>query len=69
MESVDGEEQGQTQRPYEQQKENAHENARRRFTTDEAGGTKKYEPCPRWKNLGLDSSHEYVIIPLLKCIL
>ncbi|KAL7373163.1 hypothetical protein ABVT39_000343 [Epinephelus coioides] len=55
VESVDAEEQGQPQRSYEQQEKNVHEKARQQHTPNKAGGEKKYEPCPRWKNLGLVS--------------
>ncbi|XP_035510826.1 armadillo repeat-containing protein 4 isoform X2 [Morone saxatilis] len=55
VESVDAEEQGQPQRSYEQQEKNVHEKARQQHTPNKAGGEKKYEPCPRWKNLGLMS--------------
>ncbi|XP_044031908.1 outer dynein arm-docking complex subunit 2 isoform X2 [Siniperca chuatsi] len=55
VESVDAEEQGQPQRSYEQQEKNVHEKARQQHTPNKAGGKKKYEPCPRWKNLGLMS--------------
>lgn len=33
---------------------------------DKAGDGKKYEPCPRWKNLRLTFSRGYAIIPLVK---
>ncbi|XP_041817870.1 outer dynein arm-docking complex subunit 2 [Chelmon rostratus] len=55
VESVDAEEQGQPQRSYEQQEKNVHEKARQQHSPNKAGGEKKYEPCPRWKNLGLMS--------------
>ncbi|XP_071341790.1 outer dynein arm-docking complex subunit 2 [Trachinotus anak] len=55
VESVDMEEQGQSQRSYEQQEKNVHDKARQQHTLNKAGGEKKYEPCPRWKNLGLMS--------------
>ncbi|XP_070784506.1 outer dynein arm-docking complex subunit 2 isoform X2 [Enoplosus armatus] len=67
VESVDAEEQGQPQRSYEQQEKNVHEKARQQHTPNKAGGEKKYEPCPRWKNLGLMSPCGYVIIPLCDC--
>uniref|UniRef100_A0A4W6G7R7 Outer dynein arm docking complex subunit 2 n=1 Tax=Lates calcarifer TaxID=8187 RepID=A0A4W6G7R7_LATCA len=63
VESVDMEEQGQPQRSYEQQEKNVHDKARQQHTLNKAGGEKKYEPCPRWKNLGLMSPCGYVIIP------
>ncbi|TKS87995.1 Armadillo repeat-containing protein 4 [Collichthys lucidus] len=53
VESVDAEEQGQPQRSYEQQEKNVHEKARQQHAPNKADGEKKYEPCPRWKNLGL----------------
>uniref|UniRef100_A0A673C1M0 Armadillo repeat containing 4 n=1 Tax=Sphaeramia orbicularis TaxID=375764 RepID=A0A673C1M0_9TELE len=53
VESVDAEEQGQPQRSYEQQEKNVHEKARQQHTANKAGGKMKYEPCPRWKDLGL----------------
>ncbi|XP_028289055.1 armadillo repeat-containing protein 4 [Parambassis ranga] len=56
VESVDGEEQGQPQRSYEQQEKNVHEKARQQHALNKAGGKKKYEPCQRWKNLGLLSA-------------
>uniref|UniRef100_A0A8C4DC69 Outer dynein arm docking complex subunit 2 n=1 Tax=Dicentrarchus labrax TaxID=13489 RepID=A0A8C4DC69_DICLA len=61
VESVDAEEQGQPQRSYEQQEKNVHEKARQQHTPNKAGGEKKYEPCPRWKNLGIMTliSHHY----------
>uniref|UniRef100_A0A8D0AEP4 Outer dynein arm docking complex subunit 2 n=1 Tax=Sander lucioperca TaxID=283035 RepID=A0A8D0AEP4_SANLU len=55
VELVDVEEQGQPQRSYEQQEKNVHEKARQQHTPNKAGGENKYEPCPRWKNLGLMS--------------
>ncbi|XP_059182457.1 outer dynein arm-docking complex subunit 2 [Centropristis striata] len=55
VESVDAGEQGQPQRSYEQQEKNVHEKWRQQHTLNKAGGEKKYEPCPRWKNLGLMS--------------
>ncbi|XP_039983105.1 outer dynein arm-docking complex subunit 2 [Xiphias gladius] len=55
VESVDMEEQGQPQRSYEQQEKNVHDKARQQHTLNKAGDEKKYEPCPRWKNLGLMS--------------
>ncbi|KAM6971372.1 outer dynein arm-docking complex subunit 2 isoform 1-T2 [Tautogolabrus adspersus] len=54
VESVDAEEQGQPQRSYEQQEKNVHEKGRQ-HAPYKAGGKKKYEPCPRWRNLGLIS--------------
>ena len=68
VESVDAEEQGQPQRSYEQREKNVHEKARQQLTPNKAGGEKKYEPCPRWKNLGLVSPSGYVIIPLIRCV-
>uniref|UniRef100_A0A4W6G7T7 Outer dynein arm docking complex subunit 2 n=1 Tax=Lates calcarifer TaxID=8187 RepID=A0A4W6G7T7_LATCA len=67
VESVDMEEQGQPQRSYEQQEKNVHDKARQQHTLNKAGGEKKYEPCPRWKNLGLMSPCGYVIIPCKMC--
>ncbi|XP_045918658.1 outer dynein arm-docking complex subunit 2 isoform X2 [Micropterus dolomieu] len=55
VELVDVEELGQPQRSHEQQEKNVHEEARQQHTPNKAGGKKKYEPCPRWKNLGLMS--------------
>ncbi|XP_068565576.1 outer dynein arm-docking complex subunit 2 isoform X2 [Cebidichthys violaceus] len=55
VESVDAEEQGQPQRSHEQQEKNVHEKGRQQQALNKAGGEKKYEPCPRWKNLGLVS--------------
>ncbi|KAM7390786.1 hypothetical protein PAMA_008804 [Pampus argenteus] len=55
VESVDAEEQGQPQRSYEQQEKNVHEKLRQQHTLNKAGVEKKYEPCPRWKDLGLMS--------------
>lgn len=69
VESVEAGERGQCQRPYEQQEKNAHEKARRQHVPNKAGGRKKYEPCPRWKGLGLTSSNGYVMIPLVKWVL
>lgn len=62
VESVDAEEQGQPQRSYEQQEKNVHEKPRQQHTLNKAGGEKKYEPCPRWKDLSLVSACGYVII-------
>ncbi|CAK6952038.1 outer dynein arm-docking complex subunit 2 [Scomber scombrus] len=56
VESVDAEEQGQPQRSYEQQEKNVHEKPRQQHTLNKAGGEKKYEPCPRWKDLSLVSA-------------
>lgn len=67
VESVDMEEQGQPQRSYEQQEKNVHDKARQQHTLNKAGDEKKYEPCPRWKNLGLMSPCGYVIIPCKMC--
>ncbi|KAK1884999.1 Armadillo repeat-containing protein 4 [Dissostichus eleginoides] len=53
VEPVDADEQGQPQRSYEQREKNVHENARQSLY--KTGGEKKYEPCPRWRNLGLTS--------------
>ncbi|KAM6900499.1 outer dynein arm-docking complex subunit 2 [Xenentodon cancila] len=36
-----------------QHEKNVHETVRQQYTQNKAGGKKKYEPCPRWKNLGL----------------
>lgn len=65
VESVDAEEQGQPQRSYEQQEKNVHEKARQQHAPNKADGEKKYEPCPRWKNLGLMPPCGYVITPLV----
>ncbi|XP_069007256.1 outer dynein arm-docking complex subunit 2 [Embiotoca jacksoni] len=56
VEPVDGEEQGQPQRSYEQQEKNVHEKLRQQHTANKAGGEKKYDPCPSWKNLCLLST-------------
>lgn len=69
VESVDGEEQGQPQRSYEQQEKNVHEKARQQHTLNKAGDKNKYEPCQRWKTLDLLSAFRYVIIPLIRCAL
>uniref|UniRef100_UPI0037E7FF26 outer dynein arm-docking complex subunit 2 n=1 Tax=Semicossyphus pulcher TaxID=241346 RepID=UPI0037E7FF26 len=66
VESVDAEEQGQPQRSYEQKEKNVHEKARQ-HTAYKAGGKKKYEPCPSWRNLPLISPCGYVIIPVCVC--
>uniref|UniRef100_A0AAQ4P5H1 Outer dynein arm docking complex subunit 2 n=1 Tax=Gasterosteus aculeatus aculeatus TaxID=481459 RepID=A0AAQ4P5H1_GASAC len=63
VESVDAEEQGQLQRSDEQQEKNVHEKAKQQHAPNKAHDRKKYEPCPRWKNLGLVSPCGYVIIP------
>ncbi|XP_056290638.1 outer dynein arm-docking complex subunit 2 [Pseudoliparis swirei] len=55
VESVDAKEQGQPQRSFEQQEKNVHEKARQQRAPNKAHGGKKYEPCPRWKNLCLVS--------------
>ncbi|XP_077953101.1 outer dynein arm-docking complex subunit 2 isoform X3 [Gasterosteus aculeatus] len=55
VESVDAEEQGQLQRSDEQQEKNVHEKAKQQHAPNKAHDRKKYEPCPRWKNLGLVS--------------
>ncbi|XP_075936860.1 outer dynein arm-docking complex subunit 2-like isoform X1 [Anarhichas minor] len=55
VEPVDAEEQGQPQRSYEQQEKNVHEKARQQHAPNKAGGGKKYELCPWWKNLSLVS--------------
>uniref|UniRef100_A0A8D0A832 Outer dynein arm docking complex subunit 2 n=1 Tax=Sander lucioperca TaxID=283035 RepID=A0A8D0A832_SANLU len=57
------------QRSYEQQEKNVHEKARQQHTPNKAGGENKYEPCPRWKNLGLMSPCGYVVIPYIRCVL
>ncbi|KAK5898246.1 hypothetical protein CgunFtcFv8_015682 [Champsocephalus gunnari] len=53
VEPVDAEERGQPQSSYEQREKNVNENARQSLY--KTGGEKKYEPCPRWRNLGLTS--------------
>ncbi|KAM8822409.1 outer dynein arm-docking complex subunit 2 isoform 2-T3 [Spinachia spinachia] len=58
VESVDAQEQGQPQRSDEQQEKNVHEKARQQHAPNKADDRKKYEPCPRWKNLGLVSPHD-----------
>uniref|UniRef100_A0AAY5KWQ2 Outer dynein arm docking complex subunit 2 n=1 Tax=Esox lucius TaxID=8010 RepID=A0AAY5KWQ2_ESOLU len=63
MESVDAEEQGQPQRSYDHQEKNVHEKARQQPVQNKLGGKKKLEPSLKWKNLGLASPYEYVIIP------
>lgn len=67
VESVDKEEQGQPQRSYEQQEKNVHDKARQQHTLYTTGGERIYEPCPRWKTLGLTSPCRYVIIPPKTC--
>lgn len=69
VESVDVEEQGQPQRPYEREEKNVHEKARQQRAPNKAGGKKKYELCLRWRDLGFRCSYGYVIIPLVKCVL
>lgn len=69
VELVDGEQQGQPQKSYEHQEKNVHERARQQHTPNKAGGEKKYEPCPRWKNFGLLFKFGYVIIYLKRCVL
>ncbi|XP_075936861.1 outer dynein arm-docking complex subunit 2-like isoform X2 [Anarhichas minor] len=66
VEPVDAEEQGQPQRSYEQQEKNVHEKARQQHAPNKAGGGKKYELCPWWKNLSLVSLCGYVMIPPVK---
>nr|XP_043897767.1 outer dynein arm-docking complex subunit 2 isoform X1 [Solea senegalensis] len=51
VESVDMEEQGELQRSYEQQEKNVQDKSRKQHLLNK----KKYEPCPRWKKLGLMS--------------
>lgn len=65
VELVDAEEQGQPQRSYEHQEKNVHEKARQQLVQNKPGGKKKLEPSLKWKNLGLASPYEYVIIPPL----
>ncbi|XP_074549652.1 outer dynein arm-docking complex subunit 2 [Halichoeres trimaculatus] len=55
VESVDAEEQGQPQRSYEQQEKNVHEKWRQHTPYKAGGKKKKYEPCPRWRDLRLIS--------------
>ncbi|XP_008279473.1 armadillo repeat-containing protein 4 [Stegastes partitus] len=56
VESVDGEEQGQPQRSYEQQEKNVHEKAKQQHTVNKAGGRNKNEMCPRWSSFALLST-------------
>ncbi|XP_029955418.1 armadillo repeat-containing protein 4 [Salarias fasciatus] len=56
VESVSGEEPGQPQRSEQQQVKNVRQIARRQHEPNKAGGEKKYDPCPRWRNLGLLSA-------------
>lgn len=63
VESVDAEEQGQPQRSYEQQEKNVHEKWRQHTPYNAGGKKKKYEPCPRWRDLRLISPCGYVISP------
>ncbi|KAJ8375947.1 hypothetical protein SKAU_G00065270 [Synaphobranchus kaupii] len=58
VESVDAEEQGQTQRSYELQEKNVLEKARQQRVQNKPGGSKKSEPSLKWKNLGLASPYE-----------
>uniref|UniRef100_A0A3B5B5K6 Armadillo repeat containing 4 n=1 Tax=Stegastes partitus TaxID=144197 RepID=A0A3B5B5K6_9TELE len=69
VESVDGEEQGQPQRSYEQQEKNVHEKAKQQHTVNKAGGRNKNEMCPRWSSFALLSTFGYVTIPLVRCVL
>ncbi|XP_072234557.1 outer dynein arm-docking complex subunit 2 [Leuresthes tenuis] len=56
VEMVDGEEQGQLQKSCEQQKKNVLKKPKQQHTSNKAGVEKKYEPCLRWRNLGLLST-------------
>ncbi|XP_015209542.2 outer dynein arm-docking complex subunit 2 isoform X2 [Lepisosteus oculatus] len=58
VESVDAEEQGQTQRSYEHQEKNVHEKTRQQPAQNKPSSKKKLEPSLKWKNLGLTSLHE-----------
>ncbi|XP_064188478.1 outer dynein arm-docking complex subunit 2 isoform X1 [Anguilla rostrata] len=58
VESVDAEEQGQTQRSYELEEKNVLEKARQQRVRNKPGGSKKSEPSLKWKNLGLTSPYE-----------
>ncbi|KAF3703394.1 Armadillo repeat-containing protein 4 [Channa argus] len=53
VESVDGNGEGEPPSISERQENNVDEKLRQKHTPIKAGGEKKYEPCPRWKNLGL----------------
>ncbi|KAK2886201.1 outer dynein arm-docking complex subunit 2 [Channa argus] len=53
VESVDGDGEGEPPSISERQENNVDEKLRQKHTPIKAGGEKKYEPCPRWKNLGL----------------
>uniref|UniRef100_A0A673W2N7 Outer dynein arm docking complex subunit 2 n=1 Tax=Salmo trutta TaxID=8032 RepID=A0A673W2N7_SALTR len=55
-------EQGQPQRSYEHQEKNVHEKARQQLVQNKPGGKKKLEPSLKWKNLGLASPYEYMLI-------
>lgn len=67
VESVDGEEQGQPQRSYEQQEKNVHEKLQR--TLYRVDREKIYEPCPRWSGLSVFSTCGYVIISHVRSVL
>ncbi|MBN3311717.1 ARMC4 protein, partial [Atractosteus spatula] len=58
VESVDAEEQGQTQRSYEHQEKNVHEKTRQQPAQNKPSSKKKLEPSLKWKNLGLTSLHD-----------
>ncbi|XP_075994245.1 outer dynein arm-docking complex subunit 2 [Genypterus blacodes] len=62
VESVDTEEQGKPQRPYEYQEKNPPQQL---MPNKLDCLKKKFELCPRWKDLGLMYSYEYVIISLI----
>ncbi|XP_066573997.1 outer dynein arm-docking complex subunit 2 [Amia ocellicauda] len=58
VESVDVEEQGQTQRSYEHQEKNMHEKTRQQPAQNKPSSKKKLEPSLKWRNLGITSSYE-----------
>ncbi|XP_036376548.1 armadillo repeat-containing protein 4 [Megalops cyprinoides] len=57
VESVDAEEQGQTQRSYELQEKNVREKPRQQRAQNKPG-RQKLEPSLKWKNLGLADPYE-----------
>ncbi|MBN3276427.1 ARMC4 protein, partial [Polyodon spathula] len=58
VELVDTEEQGQTQRSYENREKNVHEKMRQQPTQNKPTPPKKLEPSLKWKNLNLTSYQE-----------
>lgn len=61
-------EKGQEKESYRQREKNVNEKTRKHHVPRKRSAEKKYEPCPRWKNLGLMSPCGYVMILCKMCL-